>query len=199
MKSSLPQRRRARQSGVVLIVGLVLLLVLTLLGVGAMRSAVLEERMTNNTQDLQIAFQFAEAALREGEALLQLLVIPTFNNTNGLYVYQPPTDADTHYVPLWNKSDTQWRNAAITGDAALGLARAQYVIEQVQPPPPPAEPALSCQSAGGPGATGGGSLQADAEIGVRIATCYRITARAWGATGAGNPAPMVILQSTYQR
>ncbi|MEQ1439526.1 PilX N-terminal domain-containing pilus assembly protein [Fontimonas sp. SYSU GA230001] len=188
-----------RQRGVVLVVGLVLLLVLTLIGVGAMRSAVLEERMTNNTQDLQIAFQFAEAGLREGEALLQLPTLPTFNNTNGLYVYHPPTDADTRYVALWNDAGTQWRNATITGDAALGLAHAQYLIEQVQPPPPPAEPPLSCEAAAGGGAAGGGSLAADSEVQIRTATCYRITARAWGATGANNAEPMVILQSTFQR
>ncbi|MFA5940630.1 MAG: PilX N-terminal domain-containing pilus assembly protein [Sinimarinibacterium sp.] len=199
MNRSRPPHRRFRQKGVVLVVGLILLLVLTLLSVGAMRSAVLEERMTNNTQDLQIAFQFAEAALREAEALLQLPALPAFNNTNGLYVYQPPTDADTRYQALWDMAGTQWRDATITGDAALGRARAQYLIEQVQPPPPPAEPALSCEIIGGGGSTGSGSLGSDNEIEVRNATCYRITARAWGATGADNPTPMVILQSTFQR
>lgn len=56
-----------KQQGIVLVICLVLLLVTTLLGVTAMSTTSLEERMTQNERDRQTAFQAAEAALREGE------------------------------------------------------------------------------------------------------------------------------------
>ena len=55
------------QKGIVLVICLILLLVTTLLGVTAMSTTSLEERMSQNERDRQTAFQAAEAALREGE------------------------------------------------------------------------------------------------------------------------------------
>jgi hypothetical protein len=53
-------RSRSRQTGATLIVGLVLLLVLTVLGVSGMRTATMEVTMAANTQFQQDAFQMAE-------------------------------------------------------------------------------------------------------------------------------------------
>ena len=50
-----------RQKGAALIVGLVLLLVLTVLGVSGINMASLELQMTGNTQAAQVAFQAAES------------------------------------------------------------------------------------------------------------------------------------------
>jgi type IV pilus assembly protein PilX len=175
---------RASERGVVLVVGLILLLVLTLYGVTAMRSMVLEERMTGNTQDAQVAFQMAEAALREAELLLQQASLPAFDDNNGLYTFQPPTAAVP--TPLWERDTTVWRAATVESGAPAPLqqARAEFLIEQI----------LVLGTVGA-----GGSLQADAEINVRQQIVYRITARAWGVAGAGNPAPMAVLQSTFLR
>lgn len=63
-------RARPRQQGVALVVALILLVVMTLLGLGAMRSVTLEEKMASNTFDRSLSFQATEAALREAEALL---------------------------------------------------------------------------------------------------------------------------------
>lgn len=60
------------QRGAVLVVALVILLVVTALGAAAMRSATLEMRMANNSQERQQAFNAAEAALRTAEAWLDL-------------------------------------------------------------------------------------------------------------------------------
>lgn len=57
-----------RQSGSTLIVALVMLLLISLLAVGSMQDTILQERMTSNTEDRSIAFESAEAALRDGEA-----------------------------------------------------------------------------------------------------------------------------------
>lgn len=58
---------RHRQQGSALIVGLVLLLVITLIAVTGMRNTILQERMTGNMLDRNLAFQAAEAALRHGQ------------------------------------------------------------------------------------------------------------------------------------
>ena len=63
--------RTHRQRGMALIVALILLLTMTLLGVTAMRSTTQGERMAGNFRDRNLAFQAAEAALREGEEILR--------------------------------------------------------------------------------------------------------------------------------
>ena len=54
---------RGTQTGATLIVGLVLLLVLTVVGVSGMNTATMEVRMAANTQFQQDAFQAAEDAI----------------------------------------------------------------------------------------------------------------------------------------
>lgn len=58
------------QAGAVLFVSLIMLLVLTVIGVTAMQTTTLEEKMAGNLRDQTLAFQAAEAALREGETWL---------------------------------------------------------------------------------------------------------------------------------
>lgn len=66
-----------RQTGATLVVALVMLLVVTMIGVTSMRSATLEERMSGNFRDYQLAFEAAELALREAERTVANL--PPFN------------------------------------------------------------------------------------------------------------------------
>lgn len=66
MKS--PAHITGKQQGAVLIVSLIMLLVMTLIGVSAMRATILEEKMAGNYRDSNIAFQAAEAVLRDAEA-----------------------------------------------------------------------------------------------------------------------------------
>jgi len=57
----------SRQRGVALLVALMFLIVLTLLGLAAMRTTTLEERMAGGSRDYNTALQAAEAALRDAE------------------------------------------------------------------------------------------------------------------------------------
>ena len=80
-----------------MVIALVMLLVLTLLATASARMTLMEERMTGNTQDRNIAFQAAEAALRAGEDQAQLPVLPDFDsNAEGLYTPNGPADD-----PVW--------------------------------------------------------------------------------------------------
>jgi len=58
-----PMTARSKQAGATLIVGLVLLLVLTVVGVSGMNTATMEIAMAGNTQFQQDTFQLAEAGI----------------------------------------------------------------------------------------------------------------------------------------
>lgn len=62
--------RLGRERGSALAIALIFLLLMTLLGVSAMRSSNMQERMAGNLRDRNMAFQSAEAALRAGETWL---------------------------------------------------------------------------------------------------------------------------------
>jgi type IV pilus assembly protein PilX len=64
-----------RQHGAVLIVALLFLVILTLLGLTAMSGTTLEERMSGNSRDMNIALQAAEAALRDARRDINRLPI----------------------------------------------------------------------------------------------------------------------------
>lgn len=59
------------QRGSALIVSLIILLVMTMIGITAMSTTTLEEKMAGNMRDLSLAFQAAETALREGEGVMK--------------------------------------------------------------------------------------------------------------------------------
>ncbi|MBK1647901.1 pilus assembly PilX family protein [Rhabdochromatium marinum] len=59
------------QQGMVLVIGLIFLLLMTVIGVTSIQTTTLDERMAGNLRDKNIAFQAAEAALREGEGWLE--------------------------------------------------------------------------------------------------------------------------------
>jgi type IV pilus assembly protein PilX len=57
----------SRQRGAILFIALILLLVMTMLILASVRGTVMQERMASNLYDRSLAFQAAEAALREAE------------------------------------------------------------------------------------------------------------------------------------
>ncbi|MFV3090641.1 PilX N-terminal domain-containing pilus assembly protein [Pseudomonas sp. GW6] len=58
---------RQRQRGAVLVIALVMLLIITLLGIGSMNEVVLESRITGNLIEQKRLHSAAESAQREGE------------------------------------------------------------------------------------------------------------------------------------
>lgn len=57
----------AAERGSVLVISLVILLVLTLIGIGGMSTTIMQEKMVGNARERETAFQAAEAALRDAE------------------------------------------------------------------------------------------------------------------------------------
>ena len=82
---SRPLSNPSKQTGVVLFVALILLLILSLLGVTAARMQTVEERMARNDDNRQLGAEAAEAALRSAENGLLTGLYVNFGTTNGLY------------------------------------------------------------------------------------------------------------------
>lgn len=173
-----PNRMTPRpQQGAVLVIALIMLLAMTLIGVTGLSSTTMQERMAGNLREVNLAFQAAEAALREGENDLTAATLPAFDGTDGLY--QPAAAGSTAH---WDVSST-WTGTASrvysgdldTDDVTLAAAP-RYIIEELPAVPAP-----------------GGSLSSDTpapETGM-----YRITARAFGRSDT----TIVMLQTTYKR
>jgi type IV pilus assembly protein PilX len=66
------------QTGVVLVVSLIILLLLTIIGLSAMQTTALEERMAGNLRDKDLAFQVAESALRAAELSVQTIPLSSY-------------------------------------------------------------------------------------------------------------------------
>ena len=72
-----------RQQGAVLIIGLIMMLLLTVIGLASVRGTDLQERMAGNMRDRNLAFQSAEAGLRAGELVSFGLSGTAVPNANG--------------------------------------------------------------------------------------------------------------------
>ncbi len=122
---------RRSQRGVALIVVLLLLLVVTLLGLGSMRNALLQERMAANTLSRGYAFQAAEAVLREAEHFAQGgVTIPPSGCSNGVCARtidgaQPAWQADG----FWQATGSVgYRLSTTVNDTTAGI-QPRYVVE----------------------------------------------------------------------
>lgn len=117
--------------GMALFISLVLLLVLTILGVSAVQTTSLETRMARNEHDLLLAFQSAESALRDAEALLDSITSTaafTSNGNDGLWS-MPPVGAANR----WDDAGI-WTNGSREADTPVGAAvrtPPRYFIEHI--------------------------------------------------------------------
>lgn len=161
------------QRGATLVMGLIFLVLLTILGLASIRVGSLEERMSGNSRDRNLAFQAAEASLRDCERVLQAATPPVFNNTNGNYLPAAVGSAPRWQTVDWTSVSAVRVNVTIPAGAALAP---RCIIEE-----------LPIASLPGGSLKGGFPLS---ESGM-----FRITARGFGR----NTNTVVMLQSTYVR
>lgn len=173
-----------KQSGSVLILSLVVLLVLTLLGLSGMNTTIMQERMAGNVQEMNSAFQAAEAGLRDGEADVANNVVETtvFNEDCSGGFCEPSKTAtevwdDTTKVD-WDDGTNTVQYGTNTGvDALPGVStQPQYIIEKLQV----VDRSSSIKTGFG---------------GYSIADWYRITSVGVGENGQSR----VMVQSTYRK
>lgn len=163
--------------GAALIASLIFLLIMTLIGVTGLQVSSMEEKMTGNMRDRDLAFQAAESALRAGETFMTAATLPAFDGTGGHYL------TSTAQATFWDTID--WTAPAqvttYTGGTLSNVyAAPAYIVEQL--------PTL-------PGVDTGGSLEAGTPPSGGNVSWYRITARGMGGTASA----VVILQSIYRR
>jgi len=110
-----------RQQGVALFMSLVMLLILTLLGLSSIQSTSMQERMSRNARDSNLAFQGAESAIREAELILEdanSLLPFQAANTNGYY-----DAAGNGNVNIYTCSGSQVPPACFDWDTAANNSR----------------------------------------------------------------------------
>ena len=111
------------QRGVVLVIALLFLVMLSVIGVSMFGNTTVEEKMARNYRDYDIAFQAAEAALRDAEIRITgYWVYGT--NANGTPIPVDPL----HYAPdctngLCNQGATQpvYNNYSLTASPSVAL------------------------------------------------------------------------------
>lgn len=190
------------QSGSVLIVSLIFLLLLTVVGVSAMNMTRLEERMAGNFRDHEMAFQAAEAALMDAEAyveanfdIAQAITNPgctggtcyTDDCSNGLCFHgtfentsSPVTDCVAGTTREWEDSalwadDTKTRS--LSSQIKGTVENARYIVEfRCFVPRDPSNP------------------EPDFDVFAQWTPAFRITALASGASTDSQ----VMLQSIYK-
>lgn len=174
----------ARQSGAALVIGLILLLVMTLLGVTAMRGTTLQERMSGALSDQNVAFQAAETALRQGEDVLSSVTAPDFS-AQGWYEQD-----DGKLRPDWAEKASD--PAEVGDDGVITYVNAENKdMEWGEPPEFYIErmpPVVITGSSGASKAIGDGTVKEEYEL-------YRVVARGFGKTQT----TVAVVESIYRR
>jgi type IV pilus assembly protein PilX len=164
-----------RQNGAVLVVSLLLLLVITLVSVASMQRSVLQERMTANLYERQLAVQQVEAALRSAEDWVEdQLPDPRLEIPANGWFYNVPVVAD---IDRWQDPLTLWRDAPVINTNMANAA--EYLIEYLGEWPSPTNP--DCASAT--------TIEADC-----LSPTFRITARNIITPGT----PEVLMQTIWR-
>lgn len=210
-----PDRRPAHQRGAALIVGLIMLLLMTMVGVAGMRDTLLQEKMAGNMRDREMALQAAESALRAAEISLSGTTAPPISNSSGKWdlatsggqTAMARMDSSNNRVSepkfwssVWSWS-TNGKYVTYGTDSLSGTSRAlpdvkeqpKYVIEKLDPSQTDRNQYTDTGSSSA-------SFVTEADLGTveditAVVPDYRITARGVGATADA----VVILQSTFRR
>lgn len=176
-----------QQRGIALAVALMLLVVITLIGLAAVRTTTMQQRMTANFYDREIAFQNAEAALEAGaKALPTSAAVIARNCGQGGDICQANPFEDPGL-------DTSTIQTVTTGDFTVGANAAgqpQYVIENMGTYADPSSSVGYTQTAN--------SAQYGAQGVTTTAIYYRITARSGDPAVIGDRA-VVLLQAMYKQ
>lgn len=169
----------SRQRGIALATALILLIVVTLVGMAAVRGTIMQQKISNNYFDRQLAFQTTEATLREAENAVQAAAA-------GAGSYRDcSTSANKCVADPFTDSTVAVANAKFKPDSKM-TGTPQYVVEYMgnfKIPPPKVSPLSGCTGYAPCGVT-------------YTADFYRITAR--NSNGADGRAT-VTLQTMYRR
>ncbi|MET3118312.1 type IV pilus assembly protein PilX [Undibacterium sp. GrIS 1.8] len=124
--------RQTAQRGSVLIMSIILILLLTVIGLGMISLNGTQTKIAANSADALIAFQTAEGVLNQAQTLVSsgIYTVNNFSETSpsntGLYVVQPGN------APLWTTID--WTtNSAVASFQGSAKTPGAYIIELLPP------------------------------------------------------------------
>lgn len=174
------------QKGFVLVMALVFLALLTIIGVTAMSTTSLEEKMAGNMKDRNLAFQAAETALLAAERWYENQTTkPVFPDTaHGLYVADSTSAVSNWDAVNWSSANVVTYPCTPTLTSSCGSnvgkvnAQPKYIIEDLGELPEEK-----------------GSIVSPTDYKGKGSTLARITARGTGGTDAA----VSMVQSTYAR
>lgn len=173
----------SHQTGAIMVVSLLLLLIMTVLALGASQSTRMQERMAGNARDHDLALQSAEAGLRAGErwvATLSAAPAPCSSGKCPVFELGVPDAASTTALQFrdftwWNNNAWQYDTSSLISGPGLAKQDPTYLIEELEDVPD----SLSIPPTGPPPSR----------------MYYRVTSRAVGGTDAS----AVVIQSTWSR
>lgn len=126
-------RSNSQRGAATLVTVMILLLVVAVIGLASLRGTLLEQRMSTSVRDRGLAFQAAEAALREGELLAERKpALPASGCAKGLCAKPDPKNA-----PVW-EDDAVWKDAP-EAEVKLGdqTVKPKYIVELLTTNVPP--------------------------------------------------------------
>ncbi len=136
-KQARRQRLPKKQSGIVLIYCLMILLLISLLGLSSLNASITQERMVHSFHEHNVTFQAAESALNYVEKNLL-----DFANGKGIPLpvvqsnYKQKNLASNSVVVLADQNYTLWQQGKVTGNADYYKSqgsRSQWWLEQATP------------------------------------------------------------------
>lgn len=173
-----PNHSLHNQNGVALVMAMVFLLILSIIGLTAMSTTALEEKMASNLGNKNTAFQAAESALLAGEiwigSQLNKPVFDPANTNDGLHLRSLTS------TPVWDDATGVWSSTDTFGYAGLSGVNAQpiYIVEDM-----------------GEIADKNGSLVLPVNYKSSGKNLFRVTARGTGATNT----TLALVQSVYEK
>lgn len=167
------------QRGATLLVGLVMLLLMTVIGLAAMRGSGMQELMAGNMRDRNLAFQSAEAGLRAAEDVLNGATLPAFDGSQAGYAQDIDGSKRTGFWSAYS-----WQAGSVLTTMGLDRVAAQprFVIEEVS---------STVVNAGADGS----AIDFASSLKSEDIVYYRVTSRGVGGTANS----VVIVQSTFKR
>lgn len=187
--------RQSRQRGVALVVALILLVVITLVGLAAVRGTIMQQKMTSNFTDRQIAFQVGEAGMRQAQIVVQSLATPISAAALPTTIRNCSPASGTVCVanPLASLPATSPFIQTVSSTAfnigTLAAGSPKYIIEYMgnfQAPTPTVQQLSTCSGYAPCGLS-------------NTADYYRITVSSGPSTAGANDRATVTLQSMFRR
>lgn len=131
---------RSQQTGTVLIIGAVVLMMLALIGIAALKTSGFEERMAGNIKDAHASFEGAEAAVKAAETIVKnrqegSLAKGYYDTVESTYSVTAPSAPDPAIASNWTTSNAnEVSTVTFTADnLTLVKNKPMYWIEKLEP------------------------------------------------------------------